>query len=211
MAYTVTLIPGDGIGPEVVQRHRSHPGSHRRQVRVGEFRRRRRGLREVQGIHPQRTDRVDRAHPARAQRPGHDADRRRLLQHQRRAAQEVRAVRQLPADPQPARCAHALSRRRSHRRSRKHRGPVLRHRARSCARRGREPEDHHREGLDAHLQVRLRICAQVQAQEDPRHPQSQHHEDVGWPVHPLLAQRLARTIPRSPTASTSWTTPACSW
>ncbi len=44
-------------------------------------------------------------------------------------------------------------------------------------------------------QVRLRVCAQVQAQEDPRHPQSQHHEDVGRIVHPLLAQRLARSYP----------------
>ena len=29
-----------------------------------------------------------------------------------------------------------------------------------------------------------------QSQEDPRHPQSQHHEAVGWPVHSLLAQHL---------------------
>ena len=40
-------------------------------------------------------------------------------------------------------------------------GLYSRHRARGRARRGGEPEDHHREGLDAHLAVRLRIRAQA--------------------------------------------------
>ena len=58
---------------------------------------------------------------------------------------------------------------------------------------------------------RLRVRAQEQAQEDSRHPQSQHHEAVGWPVPALLAAISPRNIPRSPTASTSSTTPACNW
>ena len=47
--------------------------------------------------------------------------------------------------------SHPLSGRRSDHRPRKHRGPVLRPRARSGAGRGREPEDHHREGIHAHF------------------------------------------------------------
>jgi len=38
MSHKVTLIPGDGIGPEVTQGHGSHPGSNRSEVRMGDFR-----------------------------------------------------------------------------------------------------------------------------------------------------------------------------
>ena len=47
--------------------------------------------------------------------------------------------------------------------------------------------------------------------QDPRHPQGEHHEDVRRPLPALRARRSRRGIPRSPTASTSSTTPACSW
>ncbi len=147
----------------------------------------------------------------RPERAGDHPDRRRLFQHQRGAAQKVRAVRELPAHPKSAAHSHPLSRRRPDHRPRKHREPLLRPRARSRARRGGEPEDHHRKSFDPHCPFRFRIRPQEPAQENSRHPQSQHHEAVRRPVPALLPRCGQRTIPRSPTASTSWTTPACSW
>ena len=55
----------------------------------------------------------------------------------------LRPVRNLPG------VASRVHRRRPGHRPREHRGPLLRPRARGRARRGREPEDHHRAGLDA--------------------------------------------------------------
>ena len=44
-------------------------------------------------------------------------------------------------------------------------------------------------------QVRLRVRAQARAQEDPLHPQGQHHEAVGRPVPPLRPQGRPRSFP----------------
>ena len=89
MSHKVTLIPGDGIGPEVVNAS----------VRILEatgvkfewevFAAGAEAYEKYKEYIPERADRVHRAHPCRAERPGDDAHRRRFLQHQRRAAQAV--------------------------------------------------------------------------------------------------------------------------
>ena len=49
-------------------------------------------------------------------------------------------------------------------------------------------QGNHRERLDAHRQIRLRVRPQAWPQEDPFHPQSQHHEALGRAVPALCAQ-----------------------
>ena len=187
-SYKVTLIPGDGIGPEVVN------AAVRILEATGvkfEWESFAAGAEAFEKYHEyipkELTESIERTHVG-LERSGNHAHRRRFFQHQRRVAQAVRAVRQLSPHPQSAGSCHALSRRRSRHRSREYRGTLLRHRARSRARRGGEPEDHYRESVDTHLALRLRVRAPHTSQEDSRHPQSQHHEAVGWIVHSLLAQ-----------------------
>ena len=155
MAYKVTLIPGDGIGPEVTQAT----------VRILEatgvkfdweiFQAGAEAFDKYQRIHSQGTDRIDRTHRGGTKRASDHAGRRRIPQHQRRAAKEVRAVRQFPADSESAPYSDPLSGRRPDHRPGKYREPVFRNRARSGAGRGREPEDHHRKGLHPHRALRF--------------------------------------------------------
>ena len=66
-------------------------------------------------------------------------------------------------------------------------------------------------GFDAHRQIRLRLRAQAWPQEDPRHPQGEHHEDVRRTL-PALRTRSGQGVSGdSLTPSTSSTTPACNW
>ncbi len=211
MAHKITLIPGDGIGPEVVS------AAVRILEATGvkfEWESFAAGAEAYEKYHEyipkELVDSIERTHvglkgPVTTPIGGGFSSINVALRRQFELFANFRPIRNLAGR------ADALSRRRSHRHPRKHRGPLLRHRARSRSRRGRKPEDHHRKSLHPHRALRLRVCAADEAQEDPRHPQGQHHEAVRRPVHSLLAQRVARTIRRSPTASTSWTTPACNW
>jgi isocitrate/isopropylmalate dehydrogenase len=52
--------------------------------------------------------------------------------------------------------------------------------------------EHYGEGLDAHCKICLRVCPQESAEENPRHPQGQHHEAFGWTVLAVLPQRSQR-------------------
>ena len=150
MSRTVTLLPGDGIGPEVTARHRARCST--RPARDSTWERhagRRRGRRAGRRPAARRTSLESiRAQPRRAEGAG--ARRRSARASQsinvrlRKALDlyaNLRPVRTLPGRPEP------LRGRRPGRRAREHRGPLRRARARGRARRGREPQDHHREGL----------------------------------------------------------------
>ncbi|MGC4084997.1 MAG: isocitrate/isopropylmalate family dehydrogenase [Vicinamibacterales bacterium] len=65
---------------------------------------------------------------------------------------------------------------RSRNRAREHRGSLRRTRAPGRAGRRREPEDHHGEGVDTHRAIRLRVRAPARAPQGDVDPQGQHHE-----------------------------------
>ena len=211
MTHTITLIPGDGIGPEVtdaVVRILTRPAS------------RSSGSGTTAGVARLRTDgpaaagrapRLDPPQQGRAEGPGDDADRRRVHERERRAAQGAGSVRQPAAGVESARRRRALSGRRPRHRAREHRGPLRRPRARGRARRGREPEDHHRAGVDADRAVRVRARAAARPQEGHGDPQGQHHEAERRPVSRERPPRRARVHPTSPTTSGSSTPRACTW
>ena len=105
MTHKVTLIPGDGIGPEVM------PAAVRILEATGvkfeweSFAAGADALREVPRVHSEGADRIHRAHARWAERAGHHADRRRLLQHQRALRKQFelyanfRPIRNLPHFP----------------------------------------------------------------------------------------------------------------
>ncbi len=89
MAYRVTQIAGDGIGPEVMQ------ATARILEAAGvaiEWERCEAGALAYEKYHeymPEGTDRVDGAHACGAEGSGDHPDRRRLPEHQRSPAQKV--------------------------------------------------------------------------------------------------------------------------
>ena len=99
--------------------------------------------------------------------------------------------------------------RRPRHRSREHRGLVRRPRARGRAGRRREPEDHHRARLDAHRAVRVRLRAESRPQEGDRHPQGEHHEAQRRAVPRVRPRRVAATTPTSSTTRRLSTRRAC--
>ena len=156
-AHRVTLIPGDGIGPEVVD------ATVRILEATGvkfEWESFAAGAEAYEKYHEyipkELTESIERTRvglkgPVTTPIGGGFSSINVALRRQFELFANFRPIRNLPAVHDP------LSRCRSHRHSREHRRPVLRHRARSRSRRGREPEDHHREGFHAHRQVRLRV------------------------------------------------------
>ena len=197
--YSVTLIPGDGIGPEVMAaavRVLSATGIvfHWETVMAGA---------EAAGTRGQpAAPRRPRIHPAQqggAEGPHRHAHRHRTSLGERRAPEDARPLREPAPGGDPARGEEPLRQRRPHRGAREHRGPLQRARARGGAGRGGVDQDHHREGLDAHREVRLRLRARARPQADHRHPQGQHHEAVGRPLPGLLPGGGGRRIRRSPT------------
>ena len=103
MTHTITLIPGDGIGPEVTEAVVRILDGRRRLDRMGDARRRRARVRAhgtgaAGGAH-----RLDPPQQGRAERAGDDADRDRVHERQRRAAQGARSVREPAAGLEPAR------------------------------------------------------------------------------------------------------------
>ena len=135
--HRVTVIPGDGVGPEVTRAARAHRRRRRRGHRLGGGGGRRGGLQARRQLRRARGHpRVDRAHPGRPQGPARDPRRLRREERQRDPAQALRDLRQRAPRARAARRAHAL-RGRGHRhghRAREHRGPLRRHRAHADAR-----------------------------------------------------------------------------
>ena len=84
-------------------------------------------------------------------------------------------------------------------------------RTRSGARRGREPENHHRARLDPDRAVRVRYVRAPRAQARHRDPQGEHHEARRRAVPREHPQGRARVPRRAPTTRRSSTPPACSW
>ena len=128
----VTLIPGDGTGPELTEATRARARGDRRRVRVGRpAGRRRRDGTSTAATRCRRDARVDPPQRRRAQGADHDADRRGLPLGQRRAAQQPRPLRAgAPVQDVPGR-AHAATRTSTSCRAREHRGHLRRHRVRA--------------------------------------------------------------------------------
>ena len=159
MAHTITLIPGDGIGPEVTEavvRILTAAGVEieweRHDAGVVAFKR------YGQTLPPELLDSIKRnkvalkgpvTTPIGEGFTSVNVGLRKALD----LYANLRPVENLPgvAEPVPGR--------RPGHRPREHRGSLRRPRARGRAGRRREPEDHHREGVDADRAVRLRARA----------------------------------------------------
>ena len=208
---TITLIPGDGIGPEVTQavvRILKAAGTdiewERHDAGVIAFKRFGQSL-------PVAAARLDSQKQGRPQGSGDDADRRGLHERQRRLAQGARSLREPPPGAEPARRVEPLHRRGPDHRPREHRGSLLGSRARGRARRRREPEDHHREGVDADRALRVRARARDGPEEGHGDPQGQHHEARATACSSTARGPSRATSPTSPTTSGSSTRRACTW
>ena len=180
MTYDVTLIPGDGIGPEITEQTVraveatgvQFPGmcsspAWRRSTAHGD---------PASRSHPREHPEA----PRRAQGAAHDAGGRRVPLGQRRAAEGIRALRQCP--PRGDDPAGPLRRRRHRAGPREPRRALLRGRALHQDRR-RSPRgrgiagDRHPAGLRADRPLRLRVRAQPRPQEGHDRPQGQHPQD----------------------------------
>ena len=211
MTHTITLIPGDGIGPEVTEavvRILKASG-----VSI-EWERHLAGLlafeRTGQALPVELVDSI-RPQQGRAQGAGDDADRRGVHERERRPAQGARSVREPAAGVEPARRRREVSGRRPGHRAREHRGSLRRPRARGRAGRRREPEDHHRARVDAHRALRVQARAAARPQEGHVDPQGEHHEAQRRAVPRVRPPRGARVHRHHCTTSASSTPPACTW
>ena len=151
MAYKVTLIPGDGIGPEVVN------ASVRILEATGvkfEWESYAAGAEAYEKYHEyipkELTESIERTRvglkgPVTTPIGGGFSSINVALRKQFELFANFRPIRNLPSVATRYPGVDLVDR------PRKYRRPVLRHRARSRARRGREPEDHHRESFHAHL------------------------------------------------------------
>ena len=160
MSHTITLIPGDGIGPEVTE------AVVRVLARVGravDWERHDAGVARLRDAPAGRCpstllDSIQRnkvalkgpvTTPIGEGFTSVNVGLRKSLD----LYANLRPVWNLPGVAAP------LSGRRPGHRPREHRGPLRGARARGGAGRRREPEDHHRERVDAHRRVRLRVRA----------------------------------------------------
>ena len=110
MTHTITLIPGDGIGPEVTEAVVRILAATGVSIEWERARRRRARVRAHGTAAAGRAPRLDPPQQGRAQGPGDDADRRGVHERQRRAAQGARPVREPAAGLEPARRARRGSR-----------------------------------------------------------------------------------------------------
>ena len=101
--------------------------------------------------------RVRAPEPHRAQGTGRHADRQGLRLDQRPPPQDARPLRQPAPRAEPALDREPVHRRRHGHRPREHRGALQRPRAHGPAGRRAVAQDHHRRGVDAHREVRLRV------------------------------------------------------
>ena len=145
MAHQITLIPGDGIGPEVADAtvravDATGVAIEWERVEAGA-----RALAEQGQLIPDDVFASLEVNRVGLKGPTATPIARRASEHQCRAAQEARTVREFPPGAHAARPENALPRpaaRHGHL-PREHGGSLLRPRARGGAGRGGEPEDHH--------------------------------------------------------------------
>ena len=182
MAHRVTLIPGDGIGPELAEAtcrvlDATGIGFEWEPVEAGEL-----ADREVRHAAPGARPRVGPAQQGRAQGPDHHPGRGRLPERQRLAPPGPRPVRQPAPGALDEGPRHPLRGRRPRHRPREHRGPLRRDRAHGRPRCRREHQDHHPGGLGADRPLRLRVRGRQRPAQGHGRPQGEHHEAVGRPL-----------------------------
>ena len=102
MTHTITLIPGDGIGPEVTEAVVRILKASGVSIDWEHARRRRARVRAHRAGAAGRADRLDPPEQGRAQGTGDDADRPGLHERERRAAQGARSLREPAAGVEPA-------------------------------------------------------------------------------------------------------------
>ena len=212
MAHRVTLIPGDGIGPELAEATTRVLDATGHRVRMGVRRRRRGGDRRRTGRRS-RTRSSSRSGATRSR--SRARSRRRSATGSGASTSTLRQALGLYANLRPARSMEgvetALRGRRPRHRPREHRGPVRRHRAHGRPRRRREHQDHHPGGVGADRPVRLRLRGRQRPAQGHGRPQGQHHEAVGRAVpRELPDRRGATTTAGSSSRTGSSTTCACS-
>ena len=191
---TITLIPGDGIGPEVT----------RAVVRIL----------EASGFTPEWESfsagaEAVKEHGTTLPQPLLDSIAKNKIAlkgpittpigkgfHQRQRRRCARRSISTPTCARSGICRRsvAFQRRRPGDRPREHRGSLRRPRAHGRARRRREPQDHHRQGVDADRRVCVRARAPPWPQESHGGPQGQHHEALRRPL-PRLRARSPRRYP----------------
>ena len=212
MAHRVTLIPGDGIGPEIADGGAAGPRRDRGRPSNGTSSTPARASWPSTGRPSRTRPRVHPAEQGRPQGPDHDAGRGGLPERQRRAPPGARAVRERAPGPVDEGPRHALRERRPRHRPREHRGPVRRHRAHGRPRRGREHQDHHPGGVRADRPLRVRLRDRQRPAQGDRRPQGEHHEAVRRPlprVRAATSRRPTRAAGSSSRTASS-TTCACS-
>ena len=159
MSHQVTLIPGDGIGPEVAAAARRAVDATGVPIDWETVELNADVILKTGESLPQHVlDSLERTRVG-LKGPGHDADRRRIHQRQRGAAQAARPVRQCASGPFAARRGDALSGR-EHRHGdlpREHRGSLLRPGTRSGERCGDQPESDHARRVHPHRRIRVSI------------------------------------------------------
>ena len=200
MTHRLTLIPGDGIGPEVTRAVLSRPRSRGLRRRVGGIQRRRRGAAGARHDAARAAPRVDSQEQGRAQGPDHDADRRRLHQRQRRPAQGARALRQPAPGVEPARrCPRAFRTSTSSSCARTPRISTPGSSTSSSRASSRASRSSPREASTQNRAVRVRVRAAPQAQARHRRAQGQHHEARATACSSTARARSPGTTRRSST------------
>ena len=189
------------------RRDTTRPRGLRREDRMGGAGGRRRHRREARHHPSGRGPRLDPQEQGRAQGADRHAHRQGLPLGERHAAAGARPLRQRAAHPQPARHRAALRGHGHRHRPREHRGPLRRPRAHDHAGRRAVHQAHHREGLHAHLRVRLRLRPEDGPQARVRRPQGEHHEALGRPA-PRVASARSRSGIRASSRTRSSSTRA---
>ena len=179
MAHTITLIPGDGIGPELAEAttrvlDATGIGFEWEPVEAGEAAIERYGTPLPDGVlESVRRTRVGLKGPITTPVGGGF----------RSVNVGLRQALGLYANLRPGqvdgRRRVALRRRRPGHRPREHRGPVRRHRAHGRPRCRREHQDHHPRGVRADRPLRLRVRGRERPAQGHGRPQGEHHEALG--------------------------------
>ena len=211
MPHTITLIPGDGIGPEVSRATQRVLEAAGVRDRVGGARRRRRRGREAAGRRcPTRCSSPSAATRSPSRAPSARPSARGSARSTSRCA-GARSLRQRPPGEVAPRGGAALRGDRHRHRAREHRGPLRRPRADDPARHRPEREAHHREGLRPHLRVRLRVRRAHGPQARHLRAQGEHHEAHGRAPAGDLPRAPASGTRASSRRSASSTRARCRW
>ena len=181
---TVTLIPGDGIGPEVSRATsvlKAAGAELEWEALAAPL-----GGGLQQPLPPEVLSRSSNGVAGGWSRPRSAAEGSIQLR-QRSTSRQTSAPRSLEASwPLPGSTSSCAG---------EHRGPLRRLGAHRRPWRGREHQGHHREGLAAHRPLRLRVRPAARPQAGHGRAQGQHHEALGRPLPRLLPPR-GRGVPR---------------